>query len=457
MAPSLSCSHCGRAAERAAWQLLDAADQPRHGVGPRLAAGLEPPSSPTGLAAARRPVVLQAAVLAQIVDFLMQEDEAEGGSPWCAALSYGGLRTCSACCARGRLARHDLLDPTRGSQALPRAAAARACQFLLREPRAPLPCSPLEPLDLAGATAVSPPEPQPQRAKEGAEPVWAHRSFSCSVARWRTRCARCSLSCSCWRSSSASPARRCPLRPADQTPTEGAKRPSTYKCARCCSCGGLPRSESAALPSSSAASAALLAACMQLDGGPSEIAAGALPSARTSRRDAPPQRRGRRACGELHRAHRLARDVPRSASTVGPTARCRQYFELFQPCSRPRRHRQARRAAGRSSRASSPLVREHAMRERRDRPELIDQVLLGYMSLLLALVRARPGQGIPRAARRPRPRRDALRQPLLLAVAVGRAGRARRGPSASRPSAARPRSTCSSCRRRRDNLSALTR
>ena len=38
----------------------------------------------------------------------------------------------------------------------------------------------------------------------------------------------------------------------------------------------------------------------------------------------------------------------------------------------------------------SALIRQHEIRERRDRPEIVDQALLGYITLLLALVRARP-------------------------------------------------------------------
>ena len=70
--------------------------------------------------------------------------------------------------------------------------------------------------------------------------------------------------------------------------------------------------------------------------------------------------------------------------------RCRQFFELYQALL----SREC--AAGELDVPEElcsqlvVLVREHPMLERRDQPEFVDMAQLGYMSLLLALVHARP-------------------------------------------------------------------
>ena len=93
----------------------------------------------------------------------------------------------------------------------------------------------------------------------------------------------------------------------------------------------------------------------------------------------------------------------------GNSERCRQYFELYQAllvqgCAPDAPDGGGPTPDGRAAASAAPellpvqelccqlsaLIRQHEIRERRDRPEIVDQALLGYITLLLALVRARP-------------------------------------------------------------------
>ena len=115
------------------------------------------------------------------------------------------------------------------------------------------------------------------------------------------------------------------------------------------------------------------------------------------------------ASGPTVRAASLAALRELLPQVEGNSERCRQYFELYQAllvqgCAPDAPDGGGPTPDGRAAASAAPellpvqelccqlsaLIRQHEIRERRDRPEIVDQALLGYITLLLALVRARP-------------------------------------------------------------------
>ena len=365
----------------------------------------------------------------QIVDFLMLQGENEsavrnvpggggggggggsvGSSPWCAAfLAHGGLEHLLSMLRAPAAGSpdEDLLDPKRGSQRkLCLVLLLRVlCQFLLREPpvgAATLSCDALKPLDLTVSDLTGP----------QSLPCWAEqRSFSLLVPEAsadEARGAEFSTRLLALVARVAGKARPANYDLHDHAPADGSEEALDVQIVRevlqlLVACARAERASLAVLFRRCAPLHAYLLSCdstfVRL-----EIAAAlhSLCSLEPELTLPPSSGDAAAASGPTVRAASLAALRELLPQVEGNGERCRQYFELYQAllvqgCVRDERDERAAASAAPDLLPVqelccqlTALIRQHEIRERRDRPELVDQALLGYITLLLALVRARP-------------------------------------------------------------------